>query len=774
MKIAPLPANELDRLAELKKYGILDTDPEPSFDSIVQLAAYICQAPIAAISLIDEQRQWFKACVGLDAKETSRDIAFCTHAILQDDPLVVTDTLLDERFFDNPLVTNAPDIRSYAGVPLVASSGYRLGTLCVIDYVPRQLAPEQLNAIKALADNVMAHLELRLSHKNIRKHVDDLQLATSVFTHSHEGIMITNAAGTIIQVNDSFTRITGYEHDEAVGQSPRMLQSGRYDSEFYAAMWRSLAENDYWSGEAFNRHKSGEGYAGQLTISVVRNDQGKVQSYVAQLADITERKQTEEKLRLSNMVIQNSSEGIMVTDVSNQIIAINPAFTAITGYTLENVLGKNPKILSSGIHDRDFYQEMWSSIKSTGYWQGEILDKHKTGEIHPRLMSITAIKDDAETVTHFVCTQSDYTERKAVENLLHESQERFSRIVRHLPGMVFQLLESKIADQFSFVYLNESTSQLFGVTSDALLTNAAIIYKHIHSADVSSFDASRIQSAKDIQVWDWEGRILSVNHGEKWVNLRAMPRRQEDGMIVWDGVMLNISRSKYAEIALAESRQLLRELAAGSEITREQERKRISREVHDELGQTLTALRLDVSMVRLRFGLNNPDLMNKVLGMTELVDRALQSVRDVAANLRPAVLDMGIESALDWLSVEFSEHSGTPCTLHTSEEPFNIDEARSVGIFRIVQESLTNVARYAEASHVEIFIGLRGADLLVEISDDGKGFDPELRSTRQSFGLLGMRERAIALGGDIYIISALGNGTIVSVLIPMEQGLTEK
>ena len=139
MKIAPLPRDEQKRLQELKKYNILDTEPEAVFDNMVHLANYICKTPIAAISLIDENRQWFKAIEGLEATQTSREIAFCAHAILENEPFIVENALEDERFFDNPLVTDGPKIRFYASVPLITQEGMHLGTLCVIDTKARQI-----------------------------------------------------------------------------------------------------------------------------------------------------------------------------------------------------------------------------------------------------------------------------------------------------------------------------------------------------------------------------------------------------------------------------------------------------------------------------------------------------------------------------------------------------------------------------------------------------------------------------------------------------------
>ena len=273
---ADFPTNEALRLKALHDLAILDSPREQSFDDIAQVAMQLCNVPIAVVSLVDRDRQWFKSCLGLDATETPRDVAFCAHAILApDDVLVVEDATKDNRFFDNGLVTGAPYIRFYAGAPLINSEGMALGTLCVIDYQPRVISAEQISSLKALARQVVQLLRLRSAH-------DEREITTNKLSQLFEmapiGILQVNENAELVESNPEFHRLLGYSAEELKGISFLSLTPEMDWEKSRQAIVELKTNGRFGPMEKHYRHKNGELIPVEVSGSIINIGQCGAQS----------------------------------------------------------------------------------------------------------------------------------------------------------------------------------------------------------------------------------------------------------------------------------------------------------------------------------------------------------------------------------------------------------------------------------------------------------------------------------------------------------------
>ena len=285
-------------------------------------------------------------------------------------------------------------------------------------------------------------------------------------------------------------------------------------------------------------------------------------------------------------------------------------------------------------------------------------------------------------------------------------------------------------------------------------------------------DQARVASAlRDVQAGkrlDIEHRIL-VDGELRWVHARAEPLGSASDTTDSIGTVQDVTVRREAEEALCRSRQRLRALGAHHEQLVEEERAHIAREIHDELGQYLTTLRMDAAMLEMALSEENPRAGQRLGSMKSLIDEAIQSVRRVASTLRPTALDLGLESGIEWLVEDFRERTRIACSLKVCEKDLpEADDARATLVFRILQEALTNVARHACARSVTITLKQRDGVLELAVHDDGIGFDQRSLRERKTFGLLGMHERAIVFGGSLRIDSAPGRGATVVLSVPLD------
>jgi PAS domain S-box-containing protein len=293
---APPPENESARLAALQRYAILDTFPEQEFDDLSRLAAMICGTPIALVSLVDSHRQWFKSRIGMEETETSRDVAFCAHAILQPDVMVVPDALEDARFRANPLVTENPNVRFYAGAPLISQEGYALGTLCVIDRVPREISPEQKESLKALSRLVVTQMELRRSVVDLSRSIRERRMTEEeldqLFTVSLDMLCIAGFDGYFKRINPAWEKTLGVPIEELLSK-PFHEFVHPDDRDRTAAESERLDEGEQVISFE-NRYRCGDGSYRWLLWNATPSPDRKLIFAVAR--DVTQRKEAERRL----------------------------------------------------------------------------------------------------------------------------------------------------------------------------------------------------------------------------------------------------------------------------------------------------------------------------------------------------------------------------------------------------------------------------------------------------------------------------------------------
>jgi PAS domain S-box-containing protein len=642
---------------------------------------------------------------------------------------------------------------------------------------------------------------------------ETLMLKEFMLEHAHEAIYLIDENHRFVYVNNEACRTLGYSREELLGLGVLDIDVQCSQEQLGAMKNKSMAEGSI-RHESRQRRRDGSTFPVEIQSSMF-DYQGKT-LVVAFVRDISERKATEEALRASDermrLFFERQLVGMAITSPEKGWLRVNQKICDMLGYTADELVKlswadvTHPDDLSRDV--AQFEQMLAGEIDS---YTVEKRYVRKDGGIVHAALSIGCVRKADGTLDYVLALIEDVTRRKheemrleAAKKLLRtrnselqvyrceleqrvaeqtaelresnrklrteiaerkQIEERLSSVAANVPGFIYTI-RVEPDGHTSFPFASPGVEELCGVSLADIRRDARVLRTRYHPDDLPRVLALMAETARTQGLFRIEIRILNRDNRYIWIEIRSMPKRQPDGATEWHGIMLDINARKQAELDLEESRVRLRRALAQREELREDERKRIALEVHDELGQILTGLKLQVSNLNRRCAAEASPLREQVQEIAELADGAMAVARNIAVVLRPVESEMGLAAALELQASRFTAVTGIRCEC-VANDHYRMNERCTIALYRIVQELLTNAAKHAQADKVEINMSKEGDSYVLQVRDNGTGFDPDAKN-QASFGLLGIHERVLTLGGTVNIKSRAGAGTEVTVRIPVE------
>ncbi|MBW7471466.1 PAS domain-containing protein [Marinobacter sp. M216] len=601
MKAPEFTSNELGRQAALVRSGLLDTSPEERFDRLTRMARRIFGVPIALVTLVDRNRQWFKSCQGLDVPQTPRDISFCGHAILHSDLLVIEDALNDERFHDNPLVTKVPHIRFYAGAPLHSADGFRLGTLCIIDQAPRRLSGDDRILLRELADCVEREINLQAASEFYQNLKQSERRARAVIDGTRVGTWEWNIQTGETVFNERWAQICGYRleelepvsiqtwlnlaHPEDLRESERLLMAHfAGDLDEYDCRCRMQHKNGHWvwvhdRGRVFEWTEDGQPlrmYGTHADVSAEMANLQKMQQQNTALSilnDLALDPETDDDARIRK-ALRLGAEYLdmplaIVSEITSSVYTVL-WFNAPEDAGLEEGLSFSlPDTYCSIMVEQDdslaIEHMARSPYRDHPCYELFGLESYVAAPIylHDRLFGTLNFSSPEPREQGFSETEVTFVTLLArwVAGVLERriSVQTLTKLVEQTPGMLYQYRLWPDGSS-AFPFSGPGIREIYGVESEEVSDDASPVFSRIHPDDLATVGASITASAQQLSVWQQQYRTRRGDGEWRWVEGRATPELLADKSIMWHGYIADIDDKKRIQLALQESEDELRRL----------------------------------------------------------------------------------------------------------------------------------------------------------------------------------------------------------------------